>query len=238
MTGTPGRPPRPPDRSLPLELLADLHAGALDEQQAAELRARVAADPAARATLAALDATVAELNALPSPRMPDHVAARIDATLAAQPRGGSAPPGGPVVEPASRSWRRAGWGGVVLLATAAAAGVIALSGIEREIGGNPVAAPPPLALSAADLGEGLDEALGSRDYGPLSRPAALAACLEANGIAVVGAPLGAREVTIDGRRGVLLVLPTGRIAQFRLLVVGPDCGAGTPSLIADTVVGR
>jgi hypothetical protein len=75
--GDPGGPP------WPLELLADLHAGVLDDDVSAELLARVNADPRARATLAALDATRADLAALPPLVMPEAVAARIDAALCA-----------------------------------------------------------------------------------------------------------------------------------------------------------
>src|SRR4051812_30480482 len=58
-----------------VDLLADLHADGGD-------RSRLDAD--ALAVLTALDATQAELSALPPMRMPDHVAARLDAVLAAE----------------------------------------------------------------------------------------------------------------------------------------------------------
>jgi hypothetical protein len=87
MTGSEGpiRPGDPPDRSAArspewsLDLLADLHAGVLTEQAATSLRARAIADPQARAVLAALDATVADLAALPTQgpaRIPNAVAQR------------------------------------------------------------------------------------------------------------------------------------------------------------------
>jgi len=225
----------PPDPVLPLDLLADLHAGVLDEQLAAGLRAQVRTDPRAREVLAALDATLADLRALPAPVIPGDVAARLDPTLAAAVR-----PEAPVADLASRR-RRTGWGGIGLLVAAAAAavvGVVALGAGPLETAGSPRAERPALALSGSDVGDGLDDALGAVDLGPLSQPAALRACLDANGIPPLGEPLGAREVTLDGRPGVLLVLPTGEIAQFRLLVVGPSCGPGTPSLLADDIVGR
>lgn len=58
-----------------VDLLADLHADGGD---------RSALDAEALAVLAALDATQADLADLPPLRMPDHVAARIDAALAAE----------------------------------------------------------------------------------------------------------------------------------------------------------
>jgi len=237
MTDTAG----PPGPALPPDLLADLHAGVLDEQLAAGLRARVRTDPRAREVLAALDATLADLRALPAPVIPGDVAARLDAALAEE--AGAARPAAArpaaVADLASRR-RRTAWGGVGLLVAAAAAvvGVVALGTGPPETAGSPRAERPTLALSGSELGGGLDDALGAVDLGPLSQPAALRACLDANGIPPLGKPLGAREVTLDGRPGVLLVLPTGEIAQFRLLVVGPGCGPGNPALLADDVVGR
>ncbi|MDQ3154732.1 MAG: hypothetical protein M3R63_24395, partial [Actinomycetota bacterium] len=61
---------------LPVELLADLHAGVLDDEHAAAVRRLVAADPHAQAVLAALDATVADLRVAPVPGLPPEVAAR------------------------------------------------------------------------------------------------------------------------------------------------------------------
>jgi hypothetical protein len=80
MTGYEGHEGPP----FPLDLLADLHAGVLDDDVAAALRPRVEADAGARAILDALDATTRDLAQLPSVRMPEHVAARIDAALQAE----------------------------------------------------------------------------------------------------------------------------------------------------------
>jgi hypothetical protein len=286
MTGTegpvlPGDPARP--MQWPLELLADLHAGALTERMATRLRLQVAADPQARMVLAALDNTVADLSALPPAPMPDAVAQCLDAalaveTLAVEARGlptGAGSPGVtqhraasiPVAEGMRAGWRRRRirWvgGGVpttrVLATGVLATGVLAAAvmgvavlGVQAGVitgtapragdalGAAKVSPAAPLALSGSDvsgLGGALNHALGARDYGPLSRPETLRHCLDANDVPVRDEPLGAREVTLDGRRGVLLVLPTTRIAQFRLLVVGSDCGPGSPSRLADAVVG-
>src|SRR5690242_3300296 len=70
-----------------VDVLADLHAGALDETRAAELWPLVNADPEARAILDALDATQADLASLadaPAPPMPAPFAARLEAALAAE----------------------------------------------------------------------------------------------------------------------------------------------------------
>ena len=70
-----------------VDVLADLHAGVLDDAQAAELWPLVNADPDAREILDALDATQADLAALadaPVAPMPAEFAARLDAALAAE----------------------------------------------------------------------------------------------------------------------------------------------------------
>lgn len=280
MTGSDGRSAGgdPAEAPLTLELLADLHAGVFDEQVAARLRRRVAADPQAGAVLAALDDTVTELRGVAPPgqhpaRMPDTVAAGLDAALVAEAKRagypavgdtggfetgggcGTGPDSGTVaaVPPdglVARRTRRTGWAAVTVLAAAAAAiGVVALSGLQWETTGTPqagdalgsatvVQSAEPLALTRAGLDGALNQALQARDYGPLSPPHMLRSCLTANDVPAGRAPLGALEVTLDGRPGVLLVLPTGQIARFRLLVVPPNCGPNNPSPLAEHVVGR
>ncbi|MGH3899148.1 MAG: hypothetical protein ACRDTA_13080 [Pseudonocardiaceae bacterium] len=144
--------------------------------------------------------------------------------------------------------RRAGWIGAGVLA--AAVMVATMAGVMTSVltGGAPragdalgaaaVSPPAPLALSGDDVGGALNQVLGARDYGPLSRPEALRRCLDAHDVPVRDKPLGGREVTLDGRPGVILVLPTTRVDEFRLLVVGPACGPANPARIADGVAGR
>ncbi|MGH3946795.1 MAG: hypothetical protein ACRDSI_17395 [Pseudonocardiaceae bacterium] len=279
-TGDPARPGNPSARSREqppewsLELLADLHADALTGRVAARLRPRVAPDPQARAVLAALDATVADLAALPTrcpTRMPDAVAQRLDAALAVealaveipgadrhpsprpaparpQPPHRRAGPREPEIMLAARRRLRARWIGAGVLAAAVAG--VAMSGVMTGVmtgeapragdalGAAVVSPPAPLALSGGDISDALNYALEGRDYGPLSRPEALRRCLDANDVPVRDKPLGAREVTLDGRRGVILVLPTTQVAQVRLLVVGSDCGPGNPARMADVVASR
>ncbi|MBB5154309.1 hypothetical protein [Saccharopolyspora phatthalungensis] len=113
-TGAPQGPP------WSLDLLADLHAGVLDQQTADQLRVQVQDDPEAREILAALDATSSDLAALPPLTIPDDVSARIDAALEnevrawAEQQGSAAPP----VEPA-RPAPAAEQGGQVIDFTAA-----------------------------------------------------------------------------------------------------------------------
>ncbi|APU18040.1 anti-sigma factor [Actinoalloteichus fjordicus] len=81
---TSGSRPDPDDGAAwSLDLLADLHAGALDDETAARLRPRAESDSDATALFAALDATQAELRDLPPvPPMPAAFADRLDAALA------------------------------------------------------------------------------------------------------------------------------------------------------------
>lgn len=91
----------PQDPSWSPELLADLHAGALDADTAQRLRGQLAADPAAREVFAALQATTEQLGAQDAETAPDEVTARIDGALraAAQERQATQP----AAQPASRS---------------------------------------------------------------------------------------------------------------------------------------
>ncbi len=114
-----------------LELLADLHAGALVEDDLAEqLWPRVVADPDAAAVLVALDDTVEQLHGMaalpPSVPMPAELAARIDELLAAQttPTLASVTKLGAARTPRARRGTYLGIG--VLTAAAAAAAVFAI----------------------------------------------------------------------------------------------------------------
>lgn len=67
-----------------VDTLADLQAGVLDATTATQLRAHTDACAACTEVLAALDATVASLGALPQVQVPPDVAARIDRALAVE----------------------------------------------------------------------------------------------------------------------------------------------------------
>jgi hypothetical protein len=216
----------------PVEVLADLHAGALDTAVAQRLWPQVRQDTDAMAVLDALDVTRAELSAFgtsPAPPMPAHLAARLDAALDAEA-------GAPVLDLARarrRRNQRVGWVAGVLVAAAAAA-VAVVSIPHGTTGGRPSAVGTPVTgLNTATL----TAALGRSDYGPLTDPTRRAACLAANQQDPNQIPAGAMQVVLAGKPGVLLVLTTGQLAQYRLLVVGPDCAAGNPDRLAETVVG-
>jgi hypothetical protein len=134
--------------------------------------------------------------------------------------------------------QRFGWAAGALVAAAAVA--VAVISIPRgTTTGTPGAAGgAPLALHSDRLtGATVTAAIGHTDYGPLTDPATRAGCLSANGQDPNRTPAGAMQVTLDGKPGVLLVLTTGELAQYRLLVVGPDCAAGHPDQLANTVIG-
>lgn len=229
-----------------VDLLADLHAGVLDEHAAAELWPRVQSDPEARAILEALQSVTVDLASLataPAPPMPADVAARIDNALAAEAHGVA-----PVVDLAAahhRRNRRIGWiSGVVAVAAAAVAAVaITVPGSSNQTG-TPVAAPPQ---SGQPAGSGLalrsDQpqaavgqlSTGAKDYGPLGDAQHLSTCLQQAGFAATAAPIGVRPGTLDGQPAVFALLTTGRLAEFRLVALSPDCG---PKPLLDRVVGK
>lgn len=244
MTGMERVPMGPP---WSVDLIADLHAGVLPPEVAAQLRPRVEADPDAQEILRALDATLADLEALPSIPMPDHVAARIDAALAAEAR-----PVAPVVsldEARKRRNRRLGLGGGVLVAAAAAFGIVlAVSpgGQQANTPGDAAPAPTtnsdasaPLSLKRDELGSAVGEVLKAQNYGPLETPDRLAGCLKGGGITSSGNPLGISPINLEGKDAVMAILPAG-LGKYRLVVLDPaTCGPDKPQgVLADTTVGQ
>lgn len=246
-----------------VDLLADLHAGVVDPRTGAELGPRVESDPQARAVLAALDSVQADLAGLreaPAPPMPDHLAARLDAALAAEaqrafgvaaaPRTPRPAASGPVVDLAAARRKRgrvASWG-VGLLAAAAAAvaiGVAVLPGNSNTTGGvaapensapqsAPADATPPLAITRDDVGAVVGQVNGSRDYGPLKDEAGLNRCLLAHSVDAAKTQVaGVRPVTLDGKSGVMILMLTPEPGRLRVLVVQPDCSA-----LFDQAIGR
>src|SRR5436305_14816461 len=127
-----------------VDVLADLHAGVLEQSVSDRLWPRVRDDPDARAVLDALDTTRTELARLPPLTMPPQVAARIDAALAAEIQ--AAAPVAPVVDLARarrRRNRRLGWGAGMLVAAAAVLAVLAVVLPRNATPGNGLAAPAP-----------------------------------------------------------------------------------------------
>jgi hypothetical protein len=245
-----------------VDVLADLHAGALDAKQSAALWAQVNRDPDAQAVLAALDSVRRDLDAFgdaPVEPMPAHFAAQLDAAIAAEatktrpaPVAGPQQGMAPVVDMAEarrRRNRRMGWAAGVLTAAAAAVAVtfVALPGSEEagtpqaENGGQNTSqtAPgdasgdePPLALEGNNAPP-ISDLQGHEDYGPLDSEEGLKTCLSDQGIDKPQV-MGAREVTLDGTKGVAALLARGEDGhRFRLVIVDPDC----TKIISDNSLG-
>ncbi|HKS48803.1 MAG TPA: hypothetical protein VJT49_27585 [Amycolatopsis sp.] len=243
-----------------VDLLAELHAGVLEDTQAEQLWSRVQDDPEGRAVIDALEATRADLASLasaPAPRMPDDVAARIDAalvreagqalsTFAPQPAAGAglAPVVG--IEAARRRRnKRAGWITGVIAVAAAAVVAVAIALPKGSSDGPSSAAPPqvgqqaPLALRSDHPEAAVGQlSSGTMDYGPLGSADRLDACLRAAGFAPTADPIGVRPGTVDGQQAVLVLLTTGQLARFRLVAFAPGCGAGNAGVLLDKVVGK
>jgi hypothetical protein len=245
-----GAAPRPP---WSVDVLADLHAGALDAKQSAALWAQVNHDPEAQAVLAALDSVRRDLDAFgdaPAEPMPAHFAAQLDAVIAAEaaksrPAQQQQPGVAPVsnvadmAEARRKRNRRMGWAAGVLTAAAAAVAVtfVALPGDEP---GTPVAEDgasnsaqesPPLALKEDDLGPAISGLTGQQDYGPFEDEQGLKDCLSEQGISDPEM-IGVREVTMDGTEGVATLLARGEDGhRFRLVIVDPSCKLMTDASI-------
>ncbi|MDQ2583055.1 hypothetical protein [Saccharothrix yanglingensis] len=227
-----------------VDLLADLHAGALDPETEAELRPLVEDDPEARAVLAALDATLADLRDLPPIPMPRAVADRLDAALAAEARSSARPaPVAPVVDLAAARAKRAkrlGWGAGVVVAAAAAVGIAVLTvpGNDPAGDGNGNQAQPgdtqdsqvspPLAVRDQEFGPVFGDVLKAQNYGPLENQDKLTGCLQGANI-TAGKPIGVSPITLDERPAVMAILPGGKPGAYRIVVVDPDtCGPDNP----------
>ena len=241
-----------------VDVLAELHAGALEPGPAGELGRRVLTDPGAQAVLRALDATVADLAVLRSEpvavRLPADVAARLDAALAAAgppaTRPGPAtapPPPAPPAPPApvldlaaarrARVGRRGRLGAGVLAAAAAVAAVVVLGGLPGAGATSGTATAQPVDLGNGALGRTVLASLGTSDLGPLRDPAVLAGCLTANGVRPGAPVLGSTQVVLRGQPGTLLLLAAGKVGVFTALVVGPGCSAGDPALLVAQQIG-
>lgn len=239
-----------------VDLLADLHAGVLEKQQAAEMWPLVDADPDARAIIDALEATTVDLAVLasaPVEPMPTDFATRLDAALANEAglqRG--EPAAVPVVSlDAARRRRnkRLVWGAGVLTVAAAAIAAVAIAVPSSEKASDTTVAQPPVSTkhslnepSVGGDGNGADafigKGLGVRDFGPLENEKRLDACLLAAGLDLAIRPAGIRPVTVGAQTGVLVILTTGKFAQYRMVAFGPNCGPGNPAVLFDKVVGE
>jgi hypothetical protein len=140
--------------------------------------------------------------------------------------------------------KRLGWAAGVLTAAAAAvvAVTVAIPNTTQQSGTPGVAAPPPAGPTVGDDGSGaqalVGKAIGVRDFGPLENEDRLDACITAAGLDPKVRPEGIRPVNVGGKAGVMIILTTGKLAQFRLVAFGADCGPANPAVLFDKIVGE
>jgi hypothetical protein len=222
--------PADPPVDLPADLLADLDAGLLDPARAAEIQAAAAQDPDAGAVLAALATTRAELGELADPPVPAEYAARWDAALATEAAEHSA--GHSRVRSRPERRRRKVRPALVAAAVLAATVVAGVLWTPRE--------PAPMSLDGVDLAAAGLDVHGAFDVGALADPAWRAGCLRAvapPGVAPDAPLLGGRDVVLDGRDGVLLLLGAGGPGRLHIVVVAPGCGPEGGALLRTQAIG-
>ena len=177
------------DPPLPVEVLADLQAGLLDEEEAARLRQQIRADPSAQGVLQALNRVrrdVAAVGADPAsaPEPPPDVTARVSAALrSAGPTPGRSPGPAHSARPRVRPARVvAASAGLIAALTGIGLGTAALIHAPAPIPSTEVTAEhitvstPPMAIPLSGP-EILDLLHQTPDYGPLDDPQRRASCL-------------------------------------------------------------
>ncbi|MGB7235255.1 MAG: hypothetical protein WBD41_04655 [Rhodococcus sp. (in: high G+C Gram-positive bacteria)] len=240
-----------PTQPYSLELLADLHAGALPESVSSQLWPLVRQDPDAMDVLAALDAVTARLGAASreparGEPLPPEVAERIDRALAeAEPPTAlhTSAESTDVITLASRR-RRVRVAIVVGVAATVALGVVMTAvvvnnvtsdgeGTQDLVAEAPSADSPALVVDSDNLDASVAyEVMTNRETNDLLESGALSGCLAANGFEPSTTVLGSARVELDGQRGVMLVLPKpGQETGLTLLAVDTDCGLGNPGVL-------
>jgi hypothetical protein len=232
------------------DLLADLQAGLLGDDEAAELRQRIRADPAARRILAALNQARTDVAALRTDTQsaPEAPPAAVDKVLAAlrseTSPGGSRAHAAHSVRPGRPPLRVvAALAGVAAAVAAIALGTVALMRARAPAPSAPVTAqhitvssrPTEIPLSTAQIFALLDR---TPDYGALSDVARRSACLTGLGYPPSARVLGAQPIEINGLPAVLLVLPGDTPDALAVLVVSGNCNSADTGLVTDTVVRR
>ncbi len=98
-----------------------------------------------------------------------------------------------------------------------------------------ITATPRIPLSDAEVLALLRQ---PPDYGRLHNPARRTSCLAGLGYDASTRVLGARPVEVEGRDGVLLVLPGDDAAAVIAVAVEPNCSEADTGLLADTTLAR
>ncbi|MGA9873374.1 MAG: hypothetical protein WBQ44_19815 [Rhodococcus sp. (in: high G+C Gram-positive bacteria)] len=235
-----------------LELLADLHAGALPQAVSDRLWPLVLSDARAAEDIAALDAVSRKLFEAGSEytsgeSIPPEVAERIDRALEsieppvavhkAEPIPSRAVHAS-VVELSSLSRRRMPRSTVWIGVGASAAALVAVVSLFLTQPGHDnstdvVADAPELVLDADRIDASVAyEIMATGGSSDLIDAGTLPDCLAANGFDRNSPVLGASTVELDGRRGVMLVLSrTAPSTGLTLLAVDAGCSAGNPGTL-------
>lgn len=78
----------------------------------------------------------------------------------------------------------------------------------------------------------------SPEFGPLADATRRAGCLAGLGYPASTPVLGAREITVNGHPGVVLILPGASAGTLVAMAVAPHCSSADTGLLADTTVRR
>jgi hypothetical protein len=233
------------DGPVTIKQLADLQAGLLDDRTVARLRRRARTEPGIAGQLAALDRVRRDLadlgtDSASAPDIPADVTARIGSALRSRSSTtplvtGNAPT---ARSPGLRPRHVAAGAGVLAIVAAAAVGTTMLlhSGSGGPTTGSPSGtAPGGLPLSDGQLLALLDQ---PPDLGALADPQRRVSCLGALGYPRSTSILGARPLDVDGRSGVLMLLPDDVVGRIDAVVVAPNCSAIDTGQLASRVVGH
>lgn len=236
-----------PTHPYSLELLADLHAGALPESVSAQLWPLVRQDPDAMDVLTALDAVTARLAAAgrgsaQGEPLPPEVAERIDRALAEAAHESGVEATNVVTLVSRKRGVRfaiaAGVAATVALGVVVTAVVVNSATSSGEVAQDLVAEAPPADSPALVVdSDSLDasvayEVMANRETNDLLESGALPGCLAANGFDSSTSVLGSARVELDGQRGVMLVLPKpDQQTGLTLLAVDTTCGLGHPGVL-------
>lgn len=236
-----------PTHPYSLELLADLHAGALPESVSAQLWPLVRQDPDAMDVLTALDAVTARLAAAgrgsaQGEPLPPEVAERIDRALAEAAHESGVEATNVVTLVSRKRGVRfaiaAGVAATVALGVVVTAVVVNSATSSGEVAQDLVAEAPPADSPALVVdSDSLDasvayEVMANRETNDLLASGALPGCLAANGFDSSTSVLGSARVELDGQRGVMLVLPKpDQQTGLTLLAVDTTCGLGHPGVL-------
>ncbi len=226
-----------------LDLLADLHAGALPESVSDRLWPLVENDIAAMEVITALDSVSSQLRELGSETgvgepIPPEVAERIDRVLATAIH--------PVPDDQLASARRRRFSrttvAVGIAATVAAAialTVAVTTTYNNESRTDVTAGAPPMIISSDSIDDAIAyQVMASRGENALIESGHLGGCLAVNGFDPATTVLGAASVELDGRSGVMLVISrSGPAAGLTLLAVGSDCDADNPQTLVRRDIG-